>query len=140
MSRKDVFRSRSGWEVPPWEIPGNFRLDCEPHRGFLLRWLANIAFLCALGAWGFFLTTPLFYLGRKLGYATSSFVVLGCAAGILGLAAWLLARRDLARIRAGCMDPTGEGEVQFARTRGCVSFLLSLSLGLPCGLLILPLW
>lgn len=26
--------------VPPWELPGCFRLDCEPHRGDMLKRLA----------------------------------------------------------------------------------------------------
>jgi hypothetical protein len=140
MSRQYAFRPPSDWEVPPWQIPGNFRLDCDPHRGFLLRWMANIAYLCALSGLCFFLAVPLFSLFGRFGYAACLFTCLGGVGGFLGLAAWLLARRDLARIRAGRMDPNGEWEVRFALARGCASFLLSLLLALVCGLVVLPLW
>src|SRR4051812_40126339 len=46
--------------VPPWELPGNFRLDCEPHRAQLLQVLRGLSLglgppgglLTAVCAWG----------------------------------------------------------------------------------------
>src|SRR4051795_13430283 len=29
--------------LPPWELPGNFRRDCEPHRAGLLRLLGALS-------------------------------------------------------------------------------------------------
>ena len=72
-------------EAPPWEEPGNFRLDCEPDRSWLLK--------------------PLGIASLILG-ALSVCVVLP---GLLGLAAGVttcvLAQRDLARMREGLMGP-----------------------------------
>jgi hypothetical protein len=83
-------------EDRPWEGDGPLRFDFEPHRGRLLLTLA------VLGLW--------------MGVAT---LFVGGACGPLGLplsiTTWLLARRDLRRIRAGSVDPTGEQELADAR-------------------------
>jgi hypothetical protein len=77
--------------VPPWEQPGCFRRDCEPHRGNLLWWLG-----CA-------------------GFVVGILALLPCCGwepGLLGIPFGLcnryLTRKDLARMRAGRMDPNGE--------------------------------
>jgi hypothetical protein len=140
MIPEDAFRPPSDQEVPPWQLEGNFRLDCDPHHGFLLRWMANSAFLCTLAAWGCFLAAPLFACCGQFAYAAASFGLLGCVGGSLGLAAWLLARRDLVQIRAGNMDPDGQWEVQFALARGYGSFLLGLLPTVVCVLVVLPVW
>jgi hypothetical protein len=49
--KDDRARRPAGWDVPPWELPGNFRLDCQPHRGPLLRRLANSGLVCAVVSW-----------------------------------------------------------------------------------------
>jgi hypothetical protein len=87
----------------PWERRGAVRRDCEPHRA---------ALLAALGG--------------------ASLVVGGCfgcipATGFLALPAALLtfdlARRDLMEMRAGRMDPAGEGQTRRAQYRAGVAVL-----------------
>jgi hypothetical protein len=41
-NRTDIQTKKS---VPPWERPGCFRLDCEPHRGMLLRWMGRASLI-----------------------------------------------------------------------------------------------
>jgi hypothetical protein len=82
----------------PWEQPGAFRLDCEPHRGDLIRGLGRcaqvtcVAGLCLPGL-----------LPLPLG---------------LGLAAWLLARRDLREMDASRRDPAGRAATRDGQKRG----------------------
>jgi ABC-type branched-subunit amino acid transport system permease subunit len=114
------------WQVPPWRLPGNFRLDCEPHHGALWRWLANLALVFCLGSWAAFLNSPLFCLKGDPTAAVTAAFGLAIAAAALGLPAWLLARRELARMHAGVVDPSGQWETKFARDRGRRVFLLSL--------------
>jgi hypothetical protein len=77
--------------IPPWERPGCFRRDCEPHRGNLLWWLAFASlFLGALAlypCWGW---------------------LFGLVGSPLGLCIRYLAKADLAKIQAGLVDPAGE--------------------------------
>jgi hypothetical protein len=74
--------------VQPWERPGCFRRDCEPHRGDMLWWLG-----CA-------------------GFVLGNLAMIPCFAGLpnllsipLGLTTWMLARSDLAKMQKGVMDP-----------------------------------
>jgi hypothetical protein len=46
----------------------------------------------------------------------------------LGLTTWLLARKDLAKMRAGQMDPRGEEETLEAVRAGRFGFLLCLGM------------
>ena len=39
----DGITDRPSPPVPPWELPGNFRRDCEPHRAGLLQALALLS-------------------------------------------------------------------------------------------------
>ena len=77
--------------IPPWERPGCFRRDCEPHRGDMLWWLGNISLFL-----GVFALSP----------------CVGWVPGLLGIPLSLcsryLAKADLVKIRAGLMDPAGE--------------------------------
>ncbi|HWG44397.1 MAG TPA: hypothetical protein VN688_16585 [Gemmataceae bacterium] len=76
--------------VPPWERPGCFRLDCEPHRGNFLWWLG-----CAGFVLGVLALVP----------------CCGWQPGLLGIPFGLcnryMMKRDLAKMRAGTMDPAG---------------------------------
>jgi hypothetical protein len=77
--------------IPPWEWPGCFRMDCEPHRGEMLWWLACAGFglgvLALFPCWGW---------------------VPGLLGTPFGLCIRYLARADLAKMEAGRMDPAGE--------------------------------
>ena len=76
--------------VPPWERPGCFRMDCEPHRGELLRGAGRavlILGIVSLLPFGFLLV-PL--------------------AVPIGLATWFLALSDLGKMWQGLMDPDGK--------------------------------
>jgi hypothetical protein len=62
---------------PPWERPGCFRLDCEPHRGELLWWLAYEGFFL-----GFLnLLASCSYLTNLLGISFGQF---GWVPGLIG--------------------------------------------------------
>jgi hypothetical protein len=78
--------------VPPWERPGCFRMDCEPHRGNFVCWLAIASFLLGVLA-----LLPL----------------CGWMPGLIGIPFNLciryLAKSDLAKMQAGLMNPYGEG-------------------------------
>jgi hypothetical protein len=82
----------SGWpdeeEEVPWKRRGRMRLDCEPHRGPLVRTLGSLSL--ALGA-----------LAMCGG-------VTGLVGLPMGITAWMMARNDLAKMRAGLMDRRGE--------------------------------
>lgn len=83
--------------VPPWEEPGCFRLDCEPHRGEFLKVIASVSV-----AVSFLSICPLTYIA----------VILALP---LSLSIWFLARHDLALMRKGQIDPNGEGLTDAAR-------------------------
>jgi hypothetical protein len=52
---------------------------------------------------------------------------------IFGPIAWIMGNTDLAQIRAGTMDPSGEGMTQAGRVLGIVATVLTLaSLSLFC--------
>jgi hypothetical protein len=57
---------------------------------------------------------------------------------ILGPIAWILGSNDLKEIRAGRMDPEGEGMTQIGRVLGIIStVIMGLSLVCVCGFLAL---
>ena len=91
---------RTEEEVLPWERPGAFRRDGEPHRGLLILSLGQASMVCSLLAY-----CPCLFFVAPLGVA-------------LGLAAWLLGRRDLAGMRVGLVDPAGEPPTKLGRDRG----------------------
>src|SRR5919199_599959 len=85
--------------IPPWELPGNFRRDCEPHRAQVVQVLAGLglsagagtAFL-GVGVAGALCMGP---PPRTVTNVLAASSVLGVVAlpGIcLGGQAWLLAR------------------------------------------------
>jgi hypothetical protein len=98
----------------PWERPGAARRDCTPHRGKALVWLATAAFVC--GLLSFLLGAPGF-IGLPL-----------------GVAAYILAGRDLDSMERRLMDPRGREDTEVARRRGIAGAVMSI-LGLvfyPC--------
>jgi hypothetical protein len=93
----------------PWERPGVVRRDVEPHRGRLILALSGIAEFCGMLACLGAVTAPL-------------------ASGA-GVTAWLLARRDLALMRQGLMDPAGRRYPELGRTFGLSGAALGLFFG-----------
>ena len=102
---------RGEGEPRPWEQPGQVRRDCEPHRGDLLLVLGTFALVCGLLFW---LLWP---------------AVVGFALGFLVL---VLGGQDLERMRAGQMDPGGQGQTEAAMTRAGVGLAASLLGGTCC--------
>jgi predicted RNA-binding Zn-ribbon protein involved in translation (DUF1610 family) len=90
--------------VPPWERSGHggLRRDVEPHRGNLI---------LVLGILGFGL--PLVGLA-------------------LAIAAWVMGRRDLARMDKGTLDPQGKGITQAGFVCGIIATVLQALLLLFC--------
>jgi len=78
----------------PWEEPGNFRLDCEPHRGPLLMLLASASL--GIGVLSFCLLVP------------------GLVGLPLAVTVWLMAARDQKQMRAGRLDPRGLAQARIA--------------------------
>jgi hypothetical protein len=109
----------------PWEQPGAVRRDREQHRGLWLR-LAGGA--CCVGA-------PLSF-GVAGGGLASVLGLPGLLAGAVGRAVWVAARLDLARMRAGEMDPDGRLQTERAARLGGTALFVSLA-GLALGLVIL---
>jgi hypothetical protein len=82
-------------EERPWEAEGNVRRDCEPHRG---NWLGLFGTLAVL-----------------LGAVAGACIYFGVVSVPFGIVVWRLASRDLAKMRAGRMDPNGEKQTRDAR-------------------------
>lgn len=92
--------------LPPRPFPC-LRRDCDPHRGRLL-WSLGL-------------------MGMALGGLSIAFFPFVVLSGPLSLTAWALARLDLARIRAGFMDPSGERLTYEALNDGSTGLVLSLA-------------
>jgi hypothetical protein len=84
--------------------PG-LRRDCEPHRGRWIALLGNVSVVLAA------LALPLCGLPGLLGLP-------------LGVAAWVMGSADLAKIRAGTMDPQGFSKTSLGRECGIVGAVL----------------
>jgi hypothetical protein len=119
----------------PWEEPGAVRRDCAPHRGRPLLFLGRAAFACGLVC--LVMTVPCCFTlpGAAFAYrrplrvsllmtAASSLPCL--FAWVLAVAARKLARRDLARMEAGLMDPAGRGDTEGARAWAAWGWFLAL--------------
>lgn len=106
-------------KLPPWEQPGAVRRDCEPHRGELLMHMAAASFACAaLGclSWG----------------------ITGILSIALGLSVLILARRDLAAMSAGSIDPSGEWITRRARRRSVRAIALCVGIWSLASAILLP--
>jgi hypothetical protein len=101
----------------PWERPGAVRLDCEPHRGPTLVWL-----------------------GRLSLWIIASAILVGAVALLpvlpLAITVLVLASRDRARMRAGTMDPAGEGPTRKAARYAEAAVVMFLMLMVAVGALI----
>ncbi|HZT80831.1 MAG TPA: hypothetical protein VFA26_11435 [Gemmataceae bacterium] len=80
---------------PPWERPGFVRRDCEPHRAGPLALLATVALIFGI---------------LSLCVCLPALIALP-----MGLGVYAAARRDLALMQAGQMDPDGSARTQTAR-------------------------
>jgi hypothetical protein len=92
----------------PWEQPGGIRRDSEPHRGGLVLTLGIVSLVCA----------PLTLCCGVIG---AIFSVAGLSVGIT---AWVLAQRDLKKMRANLMDPQGQGTTEGGRVCGIIGTIL----------------
>jgi predicted RNA-binding Zn-ribbon protein involved in translation (DUF1610 family) len=94
----------------PWERRRRgprVRRDCEPHRGTLVMVLG-------------ILSTVFATMGPCL-YGVPALLI-----GLpLGIVSWVLARRDLAKMKAGTMDPDGYGQTQAGMICGIIGTILS---------------
>jgi hypothetical protein len=101
----------------PWERPGAVRLDCEPHRGPTLVWL-----------------------GRLSLWIIASAILVGAVALLpvlpLAIAVLVMASRDRAKMRAGTMDPAGEGPARKAARYATAALAMLVLLALAVGGLI----
>ncbi len=90
----------------PWQRPGRMRLDCEPHRADLVRFLGVASLVLGVLA------------------------ICGGVAGLIGLplgiAAWTMARSDLPKMEAGLMDRRGEKRTRQGGDNAVFGILLSL--------------
>jgi hypothetical protein len=91
---------------PAWRrVADLIRRDYEPHRGPLILSLGNISM----------------FIG---GLALCTFG-LGAAVSVpIGILAWLMANRDLERMRDGRMDPRGKCQTQTGRTAAATGVIL----------------
>jgi hypothetical protein len=119
-------------ELPPWQQPGNYRRDGEPHRGPMLLALATVGLTvsvpgCCLSVLGLSATLvngpdrPLgdFLISRGMIVGVE---LLGLA---LGLLAWLPAKWDVAGMKRGAVDPAGQWDTQRACSAGLAWVLIA---------------
>jgi hypothetical protein len=92
----------------PWEQPGAVRRDCLPHRAPLLRLLGLTGLL--LGVLALLVIPAILAVG-------------------LGIAVNELGKRDLARMAAGSMDPSGAADTRRAMWWGDLGLILALFAG-----------
>jgi hypothetical protein len=90
----------------PWERPGILRRDYEPHRSNLLITLSSV--------------------GLAFGILSLCAFPLSLGSVTLGIAAWVLAHRDLAAMRHGPMDRAGTKAAEVARRHAFSALVLSL--------------
>ncbi|MGL4551826.1 MAG: MJ0042-type zinc finger domain-containing protein [Gemmataceae bacterium] len=90
------------------------RRDTDPHRGGTVLLLGVLS-----------LVTP-FFVCPTLGLAT-------LAGTVLGLIAWVMGAADLAKMRAGAMDPDGEGNTRGGYVCGVIGVFFNLFVLLSCG-------
>lgn len=87
----------------PWERRRRrrqVRRDCEPHRGSMILVLGIVSI-------------PLAMVGMCCGFCSYGIGGLASVVGLgLAIPGWVMGRHDLARMRAGEMDPEGESQTQ----------------------------
>src|SRR5262245_15450275 len=107
----------AGDDFRPWEQPGAVRRDCEPHRGVELYVAGVVAIVICVITGPFIYTAPL--------------------GAIFGVVVWLTPRRDLAKMRAGRMDPAGLEKAKRARRLAIIG--VGIAVGFPAGCVLLAL-
>ena len=121
-------------DAHPWEHPGVVRRDCEPHRSGVLELLAWASLAGGAVAFALLILTVMFS-----GSAFVQLLLRAISAAVvtvtppLAVVTRILAWRDIKKMRAGLMDPAGEGPAGRARF---VS-LLGLALGLLAAIAVL---
>jgi 4-hydroxybenzoate polyprenyltransferase len=100
----------------PAEQPGASRRKYKPHRAELLLYLSYGALVCT---W----LTPLLLVPGVLG-------------ALLGAVVWLLASRDLAKMRAGLMERHGRRQTRKARGFAILAVVAGLVMTATCT----PVW
>jgi hypothetical protein len=106
---RDQFEDEDDDEDRPWERSRSpVRRDCEPHRG---------GAVLALGITSIVLAFTVF---------------LGVVGLALGIAAWIMGQRDLAKIRQRVMDPQGQGTTQAGWICGIIGTIFSSLATLGC--------
>ena len=122
----------------PWEEPGAVRRDYEPHRG---RWFVALAWgnvlVLALIAGGLGLAVAAVPAARPVVGAVP--LLVGVLPLPLGVLTWALAARDLARIRAGVMDPAGAVQTNAARQLGLAAMAIGAAFALLALLVVFEL-
>jgi hypothetical protein len=96
--------------LPPWQKPGAVPRDCAPHRGPLIRLLGTVSIITGGLALFCGLTAPL--------------------ALLTGVAAVVLAGRDLRQMVAGRMDPQGAEGTWAGQHRGETGIMFAAGWGL----------
>lgn len=92
--------------VPPWERPGCFRRDCEPHRGEIVTGMAIAGLIVS-----------------QVSMCLPLLLVIGMP---LNAITWYLARLDGTKMRKGLMDPSGEKVTAEARQTAGFAFALGI--------------
>jgi hypothetical protein len=105
----------------PWEEPGAVRRDVESHRAPALLLLAGFSIVFGLFGYG-----PLVAWKLDLGAPVYGTALFSIVAFPLGLAVKYLARRDLAKMRAGNIDPGGQTQTRTALFLGELGAALSI--------------
>jgi hypothetical protein len=125
--------------IPPWEMPGAFRRDCEPHRAGLLVRLAHISMSSGyLSVVLYFFMVPLGPLAILLLFLVIAPVLIALALGGL---TYLLSRHDLARMERGFMDRTGQAATESARRNSATAVRLGALGGIiAVGLVLFVYW
>ncbi len=107
--------SSRDWDVPDLRLRKT-RRDAEPDRGTLVLVLGILS-----------LVTILIYCLAPIG-------------AILGIFAWVMGQKDLAKMKAGTMDDRGRGTTQAGWICGIIGTVLDLLLTLGCGLGLGVIW
>jgi predicted Zn finger-like uncharacterized protein len=107
--------SSRNWDVPDIRLRGP-RRDAEPDRGTMVLVLGILS-----------LVTILMYCLAPIG-------------AILGIVAWVMGHKDLAKMKAGTMDDRGRGTTQAGWICGIIGTVLNLLLTLGCGVGIGVIW
>jgi ABC-type dipeptide/oligopeptide/nickel transport system permease component len=131
--------------VPPWELPGAFCRDGEPHRADWLCRVGRAGCGAALFAWVISLPITFAAVSDSVRWrnakVSAALVVLFALPGLLlGITAMAQARRDLGLMLRGMMDPSGRGRTADAAVMGRDAVVFSLIIcGAAVALLLLAL-